>query len=488
MLYPLSYEGDANSLWALPEPREPARSRLGAMPVFIDPPRWPAHGTLFSHLVSDTSYDELHAFAHRLGLPRRAFDRDHYDVRADLHEDAVAAGAVPVDGRELTRVLVRSGLRVPARARPERLARVLLRRWLGRFPALAVLGQELVERWGEPHRRYHGLSHLLAVLEAVDELRPDAGLDREQLDAVLLAAWFHDAVHRGRPGDDERDSAALARARLDAAGFPPPVVAEVERLVLLTVDHRAAPGDRAGAVLLDADLAVLGADPSDYAAYRADVREEYAHVPDAAFTVGRLRVLEGLWRQQPLYRTPWAQRRWGASAARNLEDEIGRLRAAGGVPGHVDVLTITAVCLRDDDGALLTVRKRGTDRFMLVGGKLDPGESPEEAAVRETAEEVGLLLGADRLRLLGRYTAPAANETGTWVRATVFTAPLTGTPSPRAEIEELRWQRLDDASLAALPADLAPLLREHVIPALRRFPEGGASGPGTRTAGAGGFP
>jgi predicted metal-dependent HD superfamily phosphohydrolase/8-oxo-dGTP pyrophosphatase MutT (NUDIX family) len=493
VLYPLSYEGDANSLGAPPGACEPGGHRIDRMPVYIDPPLWPAHGTRFSHLVSDTSYDELHAFADRLGVARRAFDRDHYDVRASLYEDAVVAGAVPVDARELTRLLLRSGLRVPARARPEKLAGTLRRRWEAHFPALPGLGAELVERWGEAHRHYHDRSHLLAVLEALDHLVPESGVPAAGgvHEALLLAAWFHDAVYRGRPGDDERDSAALARERLGAAGVPEDLAAEVERLVLLTLDHAAAPGDEAGALLLDADLAVLGADPGAYAAYTAGVRREYAHVPEELFAAGRLGVLEGLWRRQRLYRTPAAQRRWGARAARNLEHEIARLRAAAGgsssrVPADVAVLTITAVCFLDDDGALLTVRKRGTDRFMLVGGKLEPGEAPAAAAVREAEEEVGLRVGADRLRLLGQFESPAANEAATWVRCTVFTAPLTGRPEPLAEIEELRRLPLDDASVAALPDDLAPLLREHVIPALRRSPAGRAAGSGSVAPGAAG--
>lgn len=449
------------------------------MPVYIDPPLWPAHGTHFSHLVSDTSYEELHVFADGLGVPRRAFDRDHYDVRESLYRQAVAAGAVPVDGRQLTRVLVRSGLRVPARARPERIARVLGRRWAERFPAHPALGRELVDRWTEPHRHYHGPAHLLAVLEAVDLLRAGTGLGPARLEALVLAAWFHDAVYRGRPGTDERESADLARARLGAAGLPESLAAEVERLVLLTVGHRVADEDVVGGMLLDADLSVLAAEPAGYAAYASGVRKEYAHVPDPVFAAARLRVLEDLRHRQPLFRTPAAQRLWGAAAARNLDHEIDRLRtalaepvdgSAGRPPADVEVLTITAVCLRDDDGALLTVRKRGTERFMLVGGKPDPGESPTAAAVRETAEEVGLRLDTAQLRLLGEFEAPAANEPATWVRCTVFTAPLTGRPVPLAEIEELRWQPLDDAALAALPADLAPLLREHVIPALRRAP------------------
>jgi hypothetical protein len=83
--------------------------------VLIDPPTWPAHGTVWSHLVSDESYDELHRFARAAGLPERAFDHDHYDVPASRHEELVALGASPVTGRELVLRLIRSGLRVPQR-------------------------------------------------------------------------------------------------------------------------------------------------------------------------------------------------------------------------------------------------------------------------------------------------------------------------------------------------------------------------------------
>lgn len=113
------------------------------------------------------------------------------------------------------------------------------------------------------------------------------------------------------------------------------------------------------------------------------------------------------------------------------------------------------------DGQVLTVRKRGTSRFMLVGGKLEPGEPAREAAVREAREEVGL--DVDDLTLLGHYRAAAANEPGHVVVSTVFTAHLPGTPVAAAEIAELRWMPIagDDH------ADLAPLLEHHVLPALR---------------------
>ena len=87
------------------------------MTILIDDPIWPAHGRLWSHLVSDESIDELHAFAQRNALPPRSFDLDHYDVPGDVLPRLVAAGAEHVGGKELVRRLIASGLRIPARDR-----------------------------------------------------------------------------------------------------------------------------------------------------------------------------------------------------------------------------------------------------------------------------------------------------------------------------------------------------------------------------------
>lgn len=81
------------------------------MTLYIDAPTWPGHGRLWSHLVSDVSYDELHAFADALGIPREAFHRDHYDVIAERYDSAVAAGALPVTSRQIVERLAAGGLR-----------------------------------------------------------------------------------------------------------------------------------------------------------------------------------------------------------------------------------------------------------------------------------------------------------------------------------------------------------------------------------------
>ncbi|MFJ9181022.1 DUF4031 domain-containing protein [Streptomyces sp. NPDC102360] len=83
------------------------------MTVYIDPPTWPGHNRMWSHLVSDVSYDELHAFAEKLGVPPRAFERDHYDLPSHRYEDAVRAGAVEIGSKELVRRLTEAGLRRP---------------------------------------------------------------------------------------------------------------------------------------------------------------------------------------------------------------------------------------------------------------------------------------------------------------------------------------------------------------------------------------
>ncbi|MFI6540260.1 metal-dependent phosphohydrolase [Nonomuraea sp. NPDC050547] len=187
-------------------------------------------------------------------------------------------------------------------------------------PAAQALHAELVARWSEPHRRYHTLTHLRAVLAAVDDLADLAG----DPVAVRLAAWFHDAVYDGRPGWDEERSAQMAQRRLPACGVPAERVAEVARLVRLTAAHDTLrDGDANGAVLCDADLAVLGR--PGYEVYAADIRREYAHVPDELFAAGRSAVLARLLAVPNLYRTERARALWQERARHNMSAELAAL-------------------------------------------------------------------------------------------------------------------------------------------------------------------
>jgi len=304
--------------------------------ILVDQPRWPAHGTVWAHLVSDRSLEELHAFARANGLPSRSFDLDHYDVPAERLDQLVAAGARPVSGRELVARLHASGLRVRGADRREEKHRRRLadlgRRWSdlaasaapGGRPSAAWtdLGGELLRRWDEPHRAYHDLEHLDDVLRHLDVLSDDG---EEVTPTVELAAWFHDAVYDLVPGSDEQRSAALARERLTGLGLPESTVAEVERLVLLTAGHEPDEADPAGAVLCDADLAILATSPRRYGRYAAAVRTEYSRVPEEDFRRGRAAVLHTLLDRPWIFATGTGRTRWEARARENVAAELARL-------------------------------------------------------------------------------------------------------------------------------------------------------------------
>jgi predicted metal-dependent HD superfamily phosphohydrolase len=233
-------------------------------------------------------------------------------------------------------------------------------------------GERLLRRWAEPHRRYHDLRHLTAVLRHVDALAWLAS----DADAVRLAAWYHDAVYEGGEADEEA-SAGLAAAELPALGLSPGTVAEVVRLVELTASHDPAVDDGNGAVLCDADLAVLASPPREYDAYTDAVRAEYRHVPDRVFRATRARLLGSLLDRPALFRTPYARRRWEAAARANVSHELARLLP--GTPGMSASMTAVPEYTqrqRDEDEALET-----GEAFQDAEGRrtTDPAKAAEHA-------------------------------------------------------------------------------------------------------------
>ena len=182
------------------------------------------------------------------------------------------------------------------------------------------LREDLLARWSETHRKHHTVGHLHEMLDAIGELA-DAGLEFDR-EAVELAAWFHDAVYEIGADDNEERSAALVRDLLAES----PVRDEVARLVVATKTHKVADGDINGAVLSDADLAVLGSPGTRYRAYAAAVREEYAAVPDETFKPARAQVLSELL-DGPIFHTEPGRERWEEQARRNVGEEIAELTA-----------------------------------------------------------------------------------------------------------------------------------------------------------------
>lgn len=184
-------------------------------------------------------------------------------------------------------------------------------------PDVEATGRALLVRWCEPHRHYHDVAHLRGILRYVDQLAGYAG----DADAVRLAAWYHDAVYDGLPDDEER-SAQTAEAELALLDLPAALVAEVARLVRMTITHDPASGDRDGEVLSDADLATLALPAEDYQRNTVAIRAEYAHVPEDTFRAARARMIEALLAEPQLFRTPEARQSWEAAARANLRDEL----------------------------------------------------------------------------------------------------------------------------------------------------------------------
>lgn len=191
----------------------------------------------------------------------------------------------------------------------------LLRRWEAVLPGQPDLGAQLIDRWTEPHRRYHDLRHLSETLVALDLLRPAGPLEEVSL-------WFHDAVHTNTPGTDEHRSAELATQLLPAAGVDATDTAEVVRLVLVTIDHRPAADDPAGARVSDADLAVLAAAPSRYRASVLALRAELAPLDEQAWRASRRASIAAFDEMQPLFHTTVGRSQWEGLARANLAAEL----------------------------------------------------------------------------------------------------------------------------------------------------------------------
>lgn len=221
------------------------------------------------------------------------------------------------------------------------MTEALLDRWLADAELLAPRagrdlwlreGSLLLRGWMEPHRRYHTVEHLSEVIAALDELLGAGQLD---VGAALLAravAWFHDLRYdpRAAAGSNEHRSAMMARDHLHQLGVDDRLVDAVEAGVLMTATHEVEPGAPHTPMVQafhDADLWILSAPPGRYAAYRAQVRAEYAHVPDGAFRAGRAEIMAGFAGRERIYRTDHAHAAWTARARANLAaelDDLGR--------------------------------------------------------------------------------------------------------------------------------------------------------------------
>lgn len=183
------------------------------------------------------------------------------------------------------------------------------------------LQAELLDRYAQPHRAYHSQQHLHECLALFDEFAPLAERPAE----VEIALWFHDAIYDVHRHDNEALSADWARSALLEAGAAAGVAERVATLVLAT-RHSVAPATADEQLLVDIDLAILGAAPARFAEYEAQIRREYAHVPQALFDEKRGAILAGFLARPVLYGTPAVRERFEAVARANLRAALSGWR------------------------------------------------------------------------------------------------------------------------------------------------------------------
>ncbi|MGZ4680204.1 MAG: HD domain-containing protein [Ilumatobacteraceae bacterium] len=186
----------------------------------------------------------------------------------------------------------------------------------------------LLIRYGERHRYYHTTTHIMMVVRHVHDAAAMAG--RQPSAQLVAAALYHDAIYDPRASDNEFRSAALAARDLADVGWSGDQCAYVKALILATGDHTAPGGPAAAAAetafLLDADLAILGADPRSYQAYANGVRAEYFFVDDTRWRSGRGRVLQDFLDRPRIFATEYMHGELEHRARANIEAELATLR------------------------------------------------------------------------------------------------------------------------------------------------------------------
>jgi predicted metal-dependent HD superfamily phosphohydrolase len=179
----------------------------------------------------------------------------------------------------------------------------------------------LVHMYSSPGRVYHILEHIQAMLAWIDRLRDNA-LD---LPTLQLACWFHDSIYDPSARDNEEQSATYAQRVLSDFALPPTTIAAVSQMILNTKTHWTEESNTDCHILLDADLAILGAPVLDYDSYAQAIRQEYSWIAEASYKTGRRQVLQAFLQRKRIYWTELVYSSLEGKARENIQREIALL-------------------------------------------------------------------------------------------------------------------------------------------------------------------
>ena len=195
---------------------------------------------------------------------------------------------------------------------------------VGDSAKLRHLYRDVLSRYSEPHRHYHTHQHLAECFEKVQDIIALA----EHRAEVHVGLWFHDVIYDTQRHDNEERSAQWARDAAGELGVSAESAQRISDLIMFT-RHAADPVGIDAQVLVDADLSILSAPPARFQEYEAQVRREYAWVPEPTFRLGRAKILKSFLERPHLYSTAPFRERYEAQARRNLQYSLAHLEELG---------------------------------------------------------------------------------------------------------------------------------------------------------------
>ncbi len=269
---------------------------------------------------------------------------------------------------------------------------------------IKTAGVALVDRWSSKGRDFHNLKHLVDVLARVDELAAET----HEPDLVRLAAWYHGAIfdsadaaaYANRGGEDELASARLALAELTALGVPEKRAQRVHDLVVALRRHTTDASDFDCAVLCDADLAMLAAEPQRYKAYLHDIRAEYAHLPVEHYVRARVNIVRKLLGRSSLFVSPLGAA-WEEAARQNLGAELQRLEKE---LAKIDVANAESAASGEEPGVGGAAAADGAGASGAVGAA-DPSGAQASGAQPGGAQPGGSQPGGEPVRSAPSWAA-----------------------------------------------------------------------------------
>jgi predicted metal-dependent HD superfamily phosphohydrolase len=194
-------------------------------------------------------------------------------------------------------------------------------------PAPEQVFFQLLNQYSEAHRKYHTLEHIHECLLHAERIKHLATHYGE----IIIALWFHDAIYDTHRHDNEEQSARQARHCLEAAGVANDKINRIVALILAT-RHSQRPQTTDEALLVDIDLAILGAAPNRFQAYEAQIREEYSFVPESLFNAKRTEIIQGFLGRDRLYETDYFWASHENQAQMNLRRSIALIQAKPPAP------------------------------------------------------------------------------------------------------------------------------------------------------------